>query len=184
MAAMTKKTQIPSRAPLSHPFDLAGLPEAGKDISLHISPEDLKAVAAWIGVDAVDRFQGKVRLKRKGSDAYRYEADFSAEVTQSCVVTLAPVHARLEGTIDREIRMADRRASGKHAASLEPDGNDEGPEIIEGSTIDLFAPVLEEMLLAVDPYPRAEGAVFESEGEKAEKEESPFAVLRQLKKKD
>ena len=49
---------------------------------------------------------------------------------------------------------------------------------------DLAAPLLEEFLLALDPYPRAPGVVFESPETGEVPPPNPFAVLKALKGKD
>jgi hypothetical protein len=54
------------------------------------------------------------------------------------------------------------------------------PEEIDSLHYDLTAPLIEEFILALDPYPRAPGVEFQApEGEGAP--ESPFAVLKGLK---
>ena len=76
---------------------------------------------------------------------------------------------------------------GRHASNPDEEltlaaGDDDAPEMIEGHKYDLAAPLLEELSLAIDPYPKEEGEVFAAEDDPAAKPESPFAVLKQLKK--
>jgi len=59
--------------------------------------------------------------------------------------------------------------------------DEEGPELLESPVLDLAAPLLEEVSLALDPYPKAPGAVFEAPADEAGPEDSPFAVLQKLK---
>jgi len=42
-------------------------------------------------------------------------------------------------------------------------------------------PLLEELSLALDPYPKAPGAVFGAPAEESDASENPFAVLEKLK---
>jgi uncharacterized metal-binding protein YceD (DUF177 family) len=57
---------------------------------------------------------------------------------------------------------------------------DDAPEEIDSLHYDLAAALIEEFILALDPYPRAPGVEFQApEGEGAT--ESPFAVLKGLK---
>ena len=57
---------------------------------------------------------------------------------------------------------------------------DDLPEEIDSLHYDLAAPLIEEFILGLDPYPRAPGVAFQPpEGEGAA--ESPFAVLKGLK---
>ncbi len=56
----------------------------------------------------------------------------------------------------------------------------DAPEEIDSLHYDLAAALIEEFILALDPYPRAPGVEFQApEGEGAA--ESPFAVLKGLK---
>jgi len=59
--------------------------------------------------------------------------------------------------------------------------DDDAPEEIARSRYDLAGPLLEEFVLAIDPYPRAPGVAFEVPAPESDKPESPFAVLKQLK---
>jgi hypothetical protein len=58
---------------------------------------------------------------------------------------------------------------------------EEGPDEIESLHIDLAAPVLEEFVLSLDPYPRAPGVEFAPKTPASDRPESPFAVLKGLK---
>ena len=58
---------------------------------------------------------------------------------------------------------------------------DDKPEEIDSLHYDLAAPLIEEFVLAIDPYPRAPGVAFEGPQEAQDRPESPFAVLKGLK---
>jgi hypothetical protein len=55
------------------------------------------------------------------------------------------------------------------------------PEPIENGMIDLGRVATDALYLAVDPYPRKPGAVFEPVVEAADPEDHPFAALKALK---
>ena len=59
---------------------------------------------------------------------------------------------------------------------------DKVPEEIASLHYDVAAPLLEELVLAIDPYPRAPGVEFETPQEPAETRENPFAALKSLKR--
>jgi uncharacterized metal-binding protein YceD (DUF177 family) len=124
-----------------------------------------------------------VRLAHLGNDDYSYEGEFSAEVVQACVVTLDPVRSVHSGTFSRRYRVMARPASRRSPGILEAEaGNDEeSPEIVASPVIDLAAPLLEELSLVLDPYPRAPGVRFEPPKEESQGKDSPFAVLAKLK---
>ena len=55
------------------------------------------------------------------------------------------------------------------------------PEPIEGGQIDLGRLATDALFLAIDPYPRKPGAVFEPEVVADDPEDHPFAALKVLK---
>jgi uncharacterized metal-binding protein YceD (DUF177 family) len=65
---------------------------------------------------------------------------------------------------------------------IAPD-EEEPPEALSGEAIDLAAAVTEELILALDPYPRAPGAALSETPPSAPDRCSPFAVLERLKRK-
>lgn len=177
---------MPKTPGFSQTFDLATLGDEDHDVLLRPSVGECAAVADWLGVSAVEALEAEITLSRKDSNRFRYEARFAAEAVQACVVTLQPVHAHLEGAFHRIYELSPRfrrppsRETTGGAISL---SGDEEPETIETTLIDLAAPVLEELSLALDPYPRAPGVVFEPPSEPQTASDRPFAVLETLKSK-
>ena len=57
------------------------------------------------------------------------------------------------------------------------------PEPIENGMIDLGRVATDALYLAIDPYPRKPGAVFEPVVEAADPEDHPFAALKALQAK-
>ncbi len=190
----------PEPLPYTRRYDLARLPEAGAEIALIPNEAERAAIAKWVEIESLQAFQAKVTLTKLGGSHVRYDVKFDAELIQACVVTLDPVPAKLSGQLRRDFLLGDgpRRAARtakseadkaplppSHEVSLDSD-NEEGPEMLEGSMLDLAAPALEEFALSINPYPRSPGAEFaatEEAGKKeAESRENPFAVLQKLKK--
>ena len=172
-------------SPFVHAVDLARLPEGETEIALAPKAAEREALADWAGVDAVDALAGTVRLKKLGAGHFHYDARFTADVTQSCVVTLEPVHSHIERAFKRLYQVESMRNApiGKRAIELSATVDDDEPEILDSSKFDIAGPVLEELSLAIDPYPRAPGAAFQPPKEKDAARESPFAVLKGLKTK-
>lgn len=171
--------QIPD-LPLHHIFDLSDLTHAGSVATVEAGPEERVALAAWAGVESVERFDAQVTLRRLAQTRFNYDAVLTANVTQACVVTLEPVRSQISRQITREMHLAPRfpKESGELTLSA---GDDDVPETITGLEYDLAVPLLEEFALAIDPYPRADGAAFTPLGDTEEPQESPFAVLKALK---
>jgi hypothetical protein len=174
--------------PYTHGFDLASVSEREKTIDLIPSAHERAAIATWLGAHSVDSFEAKVRIVRSGASHYRYEAEFAVGVTQACVITLEPVSSTLEGDFHRSFRVEPKlaptrlEAAASRSRRIDVLANEEDePELLASSEIDLAAPILEELALALDPYPRAPGAELPAPEAAALPAESPFAVLEKLK---
>ena len=174
--------------PFSHSYNLARLGNAGDAVRFSADPDQRAAIARWSGVLSVEDFSVTVDLKKLGPTRYGLAFRLAADVTQACVVTLDPVPAHLEHGFSRELqftgpaRHRPARTAEKTAESeVDLNAEEEGPEEIESLHYDMAAPVLEEYVLALDPYPRRPGVAFEAQTTDPDRPESPFAVLKGLK---
>ncbi len=169
--------------PIRHVFDLGALSPSGSTATVTAKGDELARLAKWAGLDAVRTFCGNVAMRRLSQTRFAIEADLEADIVQSCVVTLEPVETHISRHIARElhfVRHADP-ASGELTLAA---GDDEVPETITALDYDLAAPLLEEFVLAIDPYPRKAGAAFTPIEVPEEAPESPFGVLKKLKERD
>jgi hypothetical protein len=177
-----------SDALYSAPFDLGLVPERGKELVLAPSESELKSISDWLGIEGLESLKATVLIERLGENHYSYAANFDADVVQACVVTLESVRAHVCGEYRRDFRVRSRAAASRRKKPApEPQtidislADDDGPELIDSPIVDLAAPLLEELSLALDPYPRAPGVVFEPPAEAVVPSHRPFAVLEQLK---
>ena len=171
------------KAPYSFSCDLATLPEGETEVRLEPSAEARAAIASWAGVAQVESLAAAIRLARAGENSYSYQGHFEADVVQSCVVTLEPVRSHISADMERHFRVAAARKR-RERRSEEPeieDEEDEETDMLTSPVLDLAAPLLEELALSIDPYPRAPGVVFAAPVDEGGAEESPFAVLERLK---
>ena len=150
-------------------------------MELTLAPNDQEraAIAGWLGISDVETFSARIRILRAGSDQYLYTASFAADVVQACVVTLEPVRSHLTGDFSRRFHVTPktlRRAPGPSSHEIATT-DDEDIEVLVDPIIDVARPVLEELSLALDPYPRAEGAIFAGPRDETSTAASPFAVL-------
>ena len=172
------------KPPYRAPFELAGVSERGAERSLSPDAAERARIAAWLGALDVPRLDATIRLTREDDDVYRYDADFTAQVVQACAVTLEPVPSLHTGRAERRYRVvarAQRRSSRSTDAPEIATGDDDAPEVISSSLLDIAAPILEEISLLLDPYPRAPGVTFEPLKDAEEDTDNPFAVLAKLK---
>ena len=177
----------PAAPPLQRVYDLSDLSQAGDEITIAAKPADLPALAAWLKVDTVERLEARVTLARLSSDRFSYEADLTADLAQACVVSLEPVKSRHALHVSRALHVRPRparrpqtdEAGGVLTLSA---GDDEAPEELDSPRYDLAAPLLEDLSLDIDPYPRAAGVEFEPPAGAAAPEDGPFAALAKLKR--
>ena len=170
-------------APLERIYDLSDLSAAGTEIAIDATPEQRARIAAWLEVQSVEKFLGVVTLKKLAMNRYRYDAVLTCHLTQASVVTLDPLRTRVEEQFSRELHVAYRS---RHAPAPDEEltlaaADDDAPEVIENSRYDLAGPLLEELSLALDPYPRAPEESFSAPQDPEAQPESPFAVLKRLK---
>ncbi|MGH6877222.1 MAG: YceD family protein [Rhizomicrobium sp.] len=170
--------------PLERIHNLSGLPDSGYEISVTASPDELQRLAEWAGVDAVSRLHARVKIVPELRTGFLLETEFEADVVQSCVVTLEPVHSHIARSFTRALHLA--AALHRHAekGGMTPPAvaGDDAPEEIESLRCDLAGPLREEFALAIDAYPRAPGVEFEASPDIEEHPDSPFAALEQLKR--
>ncbi|WP_136658811.1 DUF177 domain-containing protein [Nitratireductor sp. XY-223] len=157
-------------------------------VRLEADPGERLAMAERWGVTRVDAVTAELELVRWKRDGVRVKGRVRAEIEQSCIVTLEPVMATIDEAVEALFV-----PEGSKLARIATDENGEivfdaeGPDIPEsfhGDSIDVGAVCEEFIVLAIDPYPRKEGAVLESPGDpqQAEDTPSPFAGLKSWKR--
>jgi hypothetical protein len=153
---------------------------------LAANAEERAALARRFGLVSLDRFEASLELRlERGLSAIRVRGRFEADLVQSCVVTLAPVPARLVETVDLLYSPGGREESHGEEVLIDVDQQDP-PETIGPGGLDLGEALAQQLAVALDPYPRAEGADVAalewSASADAEADKGPFAVLAQLRR--
>lgn len=175
--------------PFTHLYDLASVTEKGAELVLAPAAAELARIAAWLEIEAVEKLRATVRLTRASGGRFLYRGHFDADVVQACVVTLEPIQAHLSQDIARDYQIAPSAAARRGRKSddlpvIDLNDDENAPEVVDSPLIDLAAPLLEELSLALDPYPRKEGVSFTPPGGEADETaaDNPFAVLQRLKR--
>ena len=164
--------------PLRHLYELGRLGQAGDTVTIAPSQEERARIAQWADIDAVESFTATVGLKKLTPTRYAIEASLVADIVQSCVVTLDPVKSHIERSFHRDLFLTQTKPELEiDIAPVDEDGREE----IATLRYDLAVPVLEELALAIDPYPRAPGVEF-APPEDEDPPPHPFAALKALKK--
>ena len=139
-------------------------------------------IAKALGLDGLGSLTAEMKVG-PWLDGVQIDGRWSARVRQTCGVTLEPFDSDLDGEIHlRALPQGSAALGGADEGGgeldLDPEADDP-PDMLEGDRIDLGAYVVEDLSLAVDPFPRKPGVEFEAPEQKGEP--SPFAVLAKLK---
>jgi uncharacterized metal-binding protein YceD (DUF177 family) len=106
-----------------------------------------------------------------------------ARIAQTCVVTLDPIESDIDEPIDLIFAPPEQIPELADLVDEDAEGESEipdSPEPIENGVIDLGRLATDVLFLAIDPYPRKPGAVFEPVVTAADPEDHPFAALKAL----
>lgn len=159
------------------------LPERGLTRERAATAAERAAIANELGLVACDALVFDYRLVQRGGGRVHLSGRLLATVTQRCVVSLAPVPARLSESVDVEFWPA-------QMISQQVEGETEilsGPEVepIDNGVLDVGRIVFEVLSASLDPYPRAEGVAFDWDDPRDTdglKTDHPFAGLSRLKR--
>ncbi len=169
-------------SPLSHPLRVTRL-SAKVPTTFDLSPDAAAraALAADLGISAIDAMTFRGTLTPVGRRDFTLEAVLAARVVQPCVVTLQPVTTTLRDTVLRRFSRDYRDPTGDEM-ELEDDTVEPLPEVI-----DIGAVATEALALMLPEYPRARGAVFATadlsdndQGDNLADRPKPFAGLADL----
>ncbi len=187
-----KRPPMTEAPEFSRIVDVDDIPSAGLVEDISANAAERAVLVRRFGLAALDRLEAWLHVTALGAGLYRVEGRLEAEVTQQCVISLEPVPARLEVHVG--ITYAKRIGPEMPEVHLSAVGEDD-PEQMDGSHIDLGEAMAQQLVVALDPYPRkpgvALGDILGANGEKAlggaknsETEKSgPFSKLVELRKK-
>jgi len=162
---------------------LDNLPTNGRVLEVAATPEQRERLAERLHIEGVAALTAKLEA-RPFRDGIRVRGKLTATVSQSCVVTFEPVTETIDESIDRIFLPGQEdRYSGPAGAEVFVDlEGDDMPDYFEGPEVDFTELLIETLSLALNPFPRAEGAepveIVEDSGEN---DASPFAQLKDLK---
>lgn len=172
--------------PRSHRIRTAELTGNRKrDFRIRPGKNGLAALAAELQLLSIKDLTFKGEIKPWGRSDVALEGELDASVVQACVVTLAPVPARIRVPVKRYYIQDMTDPEGEEVEMPEDDTREPMREVI-----DLDAVLIEALALALPDYPRADGANLGSltalpPGAEPIEDETvkPFAALAALKAK-
>jgi hypothetical protein len=154
---------------LSRPVSLSKIGRLGLAVTVRATPEECDAVAARMDVPAIQCLECSFDLSL-GEDGVSISArgHLRAGVTRICVTSAEEFETPVEEIF--EVRFV---PAGTEREDPDPELPDEIPYAAD--SIDLGEATTEQLGLALDPYPRMEGATVPSDEDT--EEASPFAIL-------
>ncbi|MEM1163344.1 MAG: YceD family protein [Pseudomonadota bacterium] len=188
--ASTPAAPAPDAAPA--PWAAAVMVRGLRGKAMHpvdISPasEEIAAIAAVLDLRGLSGVRLKGDLRPSGSEGWHFRGRLTADAVQRCIITLGDVPQRIDTLLERAfLPLTDDDLASE--IDLDPDEDDD-PDFFTDE-IDLGALAVEALALALDAYPRLDGAEIGSQtatppGAEPLSAESnkPFAALAKLRDK-
>lgn len=182
---MSRPTTGSGPDPWRAPVIVAQIPDTGLHRELEASAAERQAMAEIAGLREILSAQAAFDVVPKSGGRVQVTGLVRGRIGQTCVVTLDPIVSEIEEEVD--LMFAPEAEARRLADLIEEGQDDEGPsdvadppEAIVNGIIDLGRLATDALFLAIDPYPRKEGAVFEAEVTAPDPEDHPFAALKAL----
>lgn len=153
---------------------LADLDDQPRHETLIVGPDDLTVVAEDLDVTDIAKLAADMEVTRHG-DLIRVAGSLDADLGRTCVVSLEPMRELVREQFAVEYTTVPETYSEEEA-----EADLDAPEPLKGESLDLGSVLMEQLVLAMDPHPRREGAVPPADP-KAGEETGPFDILKQLK---
>ena len=163
---------------------VAQIPDTGlhREIEADAAVRAAMAELAEVREILVAKASFDVTLRREGR--VHVAGQLSARDGQTCVVRLEPMETDIDEVIDLEFAPPDQIPLLSDLVEEADESEEEipdPPEPINNGMIDLGRVATDALFLAIDPYPRKPGAVFEPKVEVTDPEDHPFAALKAIK---
>jgi uncharacterized metal-binding protein YceD (DUF177 family) len=183
---MSKSGSPEKPDPWRVPILVAQIPDTGLHRDIEADPAVRASVADVGGLREVLSAQASLDVTPMSGGRLHVAGRVRARIGQNCVVTLEDIESDIDEPIDLIFappeQIPQMAALVDEAAESDEEVPDP-PEPIENGMIDLGRVATDALYLAVDPYPRKSGAVFEPVVEAADPEDHPFAALKALQAK-
>ena len=173
-----------TKDPWSVPVAVAQIPDTGLHRDFEADRAEREAIAEIAGLRNIPSASASLDLVLKRGGRVHVTGRVRARIGQTCVVTLDPIENEIDEDID--LMFAPPEQISQLSDLVEEAGESDmeipdPPEPIVDGVIDLGRLATDALFLAVDPYPRKPGAVFEPHVEAADPEDHPFAALKALR---
>jgi len=175
---------VNAKDPWSVPVIVAQIPDTGLHRDFEADRAEREAMAEVAGLRNIVSASASLDLMLKRGGCVHVTGRVRARIGQTCVVTLDPIENDIDEDIDLMFAPPEQisQLSDLVEEAAESDAEiPDPPEPIINGVIDLGRLATDALFLAVDPYPRKPGAVFEPHVEAGAPEDHPFAALKALR---
>lgn len=167
----------------SYPIAVDELSSAARKYEIKATPKDLEYLAEVLKVPSVKNCVATLWLRLNPKEhKLSVSGKLKAALELQSVVSLEFFEQKYDSSFEL---LYDTKATYKDIREMEPDYDDDVPDIIIGGQLDLGEVVIEQVALLIDDYPRREGEVFDFESEfdeETDEQLNPFNILKKLKK--
>lgn len=166
---------------------VAQIPDTGLHRDIEADPVACEALAELAEVREIRSAHASFDVTLRRDGRVHVAGRVRALVGQICVVTLDPMETAIDEVVDLEFAPPEQipeLSDLVHEAEESDEEIPDPPEPITNGMIDLGRIATDALFLAIDPYPRKPGAVFEPKLEAADPQDHPFAALKALKTSD
>lgn len=163
--------------------DADTISESPKLIEIGADETERRKLAGRFSLKGIDQLSARVKLARRAGIVHA-DGHVEAKVTQSCVVTGEPMPTSIDAPFSvRYVSDGFGAPGAEEEVELSAEDCDTLP--LDGNRIDLGELAAETLALALDPFPRSEGAdaALKDAGLGGEIETGPFAALKALKER-
>jgi hypothetical protein len=169
--------------PWSVVVTVAQIPEHGLHRDIEANATERDAMAALAGLRGISSAHASLDVTPIRDGRVHVVGRVSAQIGQTCVVTLDPIDNAVDESIDLIFAPASQiRELAESIDDTEGDAEiPDPPEPIVGGVIDLGRLATDALFLGINPYPRKSDAVFEPPAALMDPEDHPFAALKALK---
>lgn len=166
---------------------ISSLPRTGKDVTIVVDEDQRRELASELELHALDDLDVHISAWPWGKGGVKLSGDLHASVVQLCVVTFRPVSEDLAEQFvrtylpQRELDSLQYKLGLSDAVEVNVE-SDDPPEPLTGDYIDLRAIIVEELTLALNPYPRhADAEATELPGKSGvAAQPGPFDALKKM----
>jgi len=180
---VTRPNAIQAADPWRSPVTVAQIPESGLHRDIEADPATRETMAELAGLREVLFARATFDVTVRSGGRVHVGGRVRARIGQTCVVTLELIENDIDEPIDLEFAPPEQIPELADLVDEAEDSEEEipdPPEPIMGGMIDLGRVATDAILLAIDPYPRKPGAVFDPRIEATDPEDHPFAALKAL----